>query len=122
MIKDLLRQKLEAKFPGVGFDILVPPNDKMGDYSTNVAFVTAETQKQKKAEATEKKKNLIRGNAEGTESAEMVAQKIVKELKQDKELLDVFEKIEAVKPGFVNFFLKDDFLRKKLSEIIGDKN
>ncbi|MBI4158049.1 MAG: arginine--tRNA ligase [Candidatus Yanofskybacteria bacterium] len=95
----MLRQKLEVKFPGVNFDVLIPPNDKMGDYSTNLAFTRN------------------RGNTEESESAETVAQKIVEELKQDKDLGEIFDRIEYAKPGFVNFFLKKEFLQKQLVEI-----
>src|SRR3989344_2302689 len=97
-MKIWLKNKIKALRPGVDFDILVPPDDKMGAYSTNVAFTRN------------------RGNAEGTENAEETAKKLVEELKQDKELTVVCEKIEAVKPGFVNFFLKREFLQKQLVE------
>lgn len=96
MVKRLLRQKLENKLPGVDFDVLTPPDDKMGDYSTNVAFVSAKNEG----------KNPMK-----------VGEELVAGLKEDKELADVFEKIEVVKPGFINFFLKKEFLQKQLAEI-----
>src|SRR3989344_5590189 len=109
MVKDLLKQKLEAKFPGVDFDILVSPSfakasegkPDLGDYSTNIAFVLAKKEG----------KNPMKTGEE-----------LAVELSKDKELSDIFEKIEAVKPGFVNFSLKKEFLWKKLKEISGDKN
>ena len=98
----MLKQKIENKFPGTDFDILVPPNPKMGDYSTNLAFAIAEARNK-------------------TENPEEIAEKLVAELKQDRDLADIFEKIEAVKPGFINFYFSDDFLRSKLGEISKDK-
>jgi len=118
MVKDILKQKLQIRFPGVGFDILVPPNDKMGDYSTNVAFVLA-TRPSHKATEGKEKEGLP---AQAGKGPMEVGEELASELSKDKDLAGIFEKIEAVKPGFVNFFLKDDFLRKKLSEITGDKN
>jgi len=96
MVKNLLRQKLEAKFSGLDFDILVPPDDKMGDYSTNIAFVLAKKESRDPIKAGEA---------------------LASELSKDKDLAGVFEKIEAVRPGFVNFFLKKEFIRKQLAEI-----
>ncbi|MBI3274114.1 MAG: hypothetical protein HYZ69_03135, partial [Candidatus Colwellbacteria bacterium] len=82
-MKTWLKDKIRGFLSGVDFDVLVPPDPEMGDYSTNAAFVLA---------------TRNRGNTEGAESAEEIAQKIVEELKQDKDLVGVFEKIEAVKP------------------------
>lgn len=101
MVSNLLRQKLAKRFSKLSFDILTPPDDKMGDYSTNLAFALAKK--------------------EGKDPIK-VGEELAAELSRDKELSDIFEKIEAVKPGFVNFYFKDDFLRKQLKEISGDKN
>ncbi|MEK7138805.1 MAG: arginine--tRNA ligase [Patescibacteria group bacterium] len=101
MVKDLLRQKLEERFGGVDFDILTPPNSEMGDYSVNVAFVLAQTESKNPFE---------------------VGQKLAADLAKDKDLTEIFEKIEAVKPGFINFHLSDNFLRKHLTTIGDDKN
>src|SRR3989344_3708253 len=102
MIKDLLRQKLEAKFPGVGFDILVPPNYKMGDYSTNVAFVLATRPSHKATEGKEKEGLPAQAGRGPME----VGEELASELSKDKGLAGIFEKIEVIKPGFINFFLK----------------
>ncbi|OGN03181.1 MAG: arginine--tRNA ligase [Candidatus Yanofskybacteria bacterium RIFCSPHIGHO2_01_FULL_43_42] len=96
MVKRLLKQKLEKYFPGVDFDILVPPDDKMGDYSTNVAFVLAKK--------------------EGKDPMK-VGEELAVDLRKDRDLIGIFEKIEVVKPGFVNFFLGKEFLQKQLEEI-----
>ena len=100
MVKHLLKQKISDKFPGTDFDILIPPDDKMGDYSVNVAFVVAKS--------------------EGKDPM-AVGDEIVADLGKDEDLADVFEKIETVKPGFINFYFKDDFLREKLGEISKEK-
>ena len=102
MIKGLLRQKLAGIFLDVDFDILIPPDEKMGDYSTNIAFALARANRE---------------NKEGTDSAEKIAENLVRELKLDKNIADIFEKVEAVQPGFVNFFLKKEFLQRQLAEI-----
>ncbi|MBI2068771.1 MAG: arginine--tRNA ligase [Candidatus Yanofskybacteria bacterium] len=96
MIKRWLKDKIQEYYPDSEFDVLTPPDDKMGDYSVNLAFVLA-------------KKN---GTSPAEEGEELAAG-----LSKDKDLADVFEKIEAVKPGFVNFFLKKEFLQKQLVKI-----
>lgn len=80
----------------MGFEVLIPPDRKMGDYSVNLAFVLA-------------KKN-------GTSLADE-GKKIVEKFLADKELGERFGNIEFVAPGFVNLFLKKEFLQKQLAEI-----
>ena len=96
MIKTKLKNIISVRHPGVNFDIFIPPDEKMGDYSTNAAFVSA-----KKAG-----KNPMK-----------VGEELADDLGKDKGLTDIFEKIEVVKPGFVNFFLKKDFFQTQLGEI-----
>lgn len=101
MVKYLLKQKLEKKFPGLNFDILTPPNMDMGDYSTNAAFALAQKDRR---------------------NPEEVAKELIEEFKQDKNFNELFKRIEFAAPGFINFYLDDNFLRKQLKEINSDKN
>lgn len=67
-----------------------------GDYSTNIALVSA-----KKTGKNPKEK----------------AEEIVLELKKDPELGEFVAKIEVAGPGFINFFLSESVLVKEISEI-----
>ena len=83
MLKSWLRKEISGKFPDIEFDILTPPDDKMGDYSINLAFVLA-------------KKNK--------EDLRVVAKQIIGDLMKD----DKFKRIVSItgeKNGFINFFL-----------------
>ena len=75
-----------------GFDLELPPNEKFGDLSTNVAMLIA---------AKEGKK------------PEDVAKDIVENLK-DKN----FEKIEIAGGGFINIYLSQKYLARELREIL----
>ena len=97
MIKFWLRKEISEKFPDVEFDILTPPDDKMGDYSTSLAFILA---KKKGMSPTEAGKDLVT------------------KLSSDKELGKKFSKIQLVPSGFINFYLSEDYLRTSLLEII----
>lgn len=97
MIKSWLRKEISGKFPDIEFDILTPPDVKMGDYSTNLAFVLA---KRDKIDPMSAGKNLI-GEFSG-----------------DKELSKKLIKIQLVPPGFINFYLSEECLRTSLLEII----
>ncbi len=99
MIKSWLRREISNKFPDIDFDILTPPDDKMGDYSINMAFVVA---KREKISPMDAGKNLI-GEFSG-----------------DKEFGKKFSKIQLVPPGFINFHLSEDFLRSSVEVIIKD--
>ena len=99
MLKSWLREEISSKFPDIEFDILTPPDEKMGDYSVNLAFALA---KREKIQPMEAGKNLI-GEFSG-----------------DKELGKKFGKIQLVPPGFINFYLGEDYLQKQLEEISKD--
>jgi len=96
MIKVWLKKEISEKYPNVEFDILTPPDDKMGDYSINLAFVLA------------KKEN---------KNPREVAQKIVNDLMEDDSFKEKKLKMEE-KNGFINFYLSEDRLRNSLVEII----
>src|SRR3989344_5528539 len=96
MLKSWLRKQISDKFPDIEFDILIPLDDKMGDYSTNIAFILA---KKKKISPMDAGKNLI-GEFSG-----------------DKEFGKKFSNIQLVQPGFINFYLSEEFLQKQLAEI-----
>src|SRR5690606_25633722 len=93
MPRTLLAKKLNTMFSGLAFDILTPPDEKMGDYSVNIPFLLA------KHEKTDPFKK---------------AEQLAEELKADGELCLVFSKIEAAKPGYVNFTIHEDHLRNSI--------
>ncbi|OGM98269.1 MAG: arginine--tRNA ligase [Candidatus Yanofskybacteria bacterium RIFCSPLOWO2_01_FULL_41_34] len=97
MIKKWLRKEISDRIPGVGFDILMPSEDMLGDYSTNLAFVLA------------KKKGI---------SPIEAGKDLVEELLGDKELGKKLRKIQLVPPGFINFYLSEDYLRNSLVEVV----
>ncbi len=101
MVKDLLKSIISKEYPGVGFDILIPPDEKLGDYSTNLAFVLA------------KKENKNPADIGGELAAKFLG---------NKQLKEIFAKIEFVGPGFVNFTLSDYFLRESLSQVLDKKD
>ncbi|KKR02540.1 MAG: Arginine-tRNA ligase [Candidatus Yanofskybacteria bacterium GW2011_GWA1_39_13] len=96
MLKDWLKNEISSKYPDTEFDILTPSDDKMGDYSVNLAFVLA------------KKEN---------KNPREVAQKIVDDLMEDDSFKEKKLKIEE-KNGFINFYLSEDYLRNSLAEVI----
>lgn len=102
MIRKWLKDIISKQYPDVDFDILTPPEPAMGDYSVNLAFVLAKREKN---------------------SPMNTGKSLVSEFSSKKEFSEKFQKIELVPPGFINFYLKEDFLRLALKEILkqGDK-
>jgi len=76
------------------FTVEVPENKNYGDYATNVALI------------------LVPRRGSGQSPME-IAEEIKSKIKSD-----LFEKIEVVGPGFINFYLKPEFLQEKIREII----
>ena len=83
MFRTWLHEILTRRYPGISFDILVPPDPAMGDFSTNIAMVA-------KKDAKEICDALM------ADGAERIA------------------KCDVAGPGFVNIFLKDEYLRARL--------
>jgi arginyl-tRNA synthetase len=79
-----------------------------GDYSTNIAMIIC------RSGIT---RILTRKDTEKLTPIK-VADILVVELKNYKESRDLFEKIEIVKPGFINFFLSEKYLQKQVIEIL----
>lgn len=71
-----------------------PADSKFGDYSTNVAMVVAKKEKKNPRE---------------------VAEEIIKKI--DLKNNELVEKVEIAGAGFINFFLKKDYLYKRAEEI-----
>ena len=105
MIINILRQRIQNYIKELikdeqGINNLVveePKNEKFGDLSTNASMVLAPLLKENPLEIAEKLK---------------------------RELISKFEEVEdisIVKPGFINFNLKDDFIKKALQEIVKKK-
>jgi len=80
-----------------GVEIGKTENDKFGDYSTNAALKLAKK--------------------EGRNPLEL-AKELVEKINQDKAGREIFARVEAVKPGFINFFLSPDYLQRQVAEIL----
>ena len=100
MIKRVIRSKvkeiLESLYPehkDTFFEVEVPKNEAFGDYSTNVALV-------------------LKGKV-GKPPRE-IAQSFVERLNQEEN----FSKLEIAGPGFINFWIAEDFYRKNLKDLL----
>ncbi|RJQ29756.1 arginine--tRNA ligase, partial [Candidatus Parcubacteria bacterium] len=95
-MKEKLRKILEKiAHAGVSFDIFVPEHDAHGHYSTNLALRLA---KERKTDPM------------------ALAEKLVGELGKAAPR-DLFERVEAARPGFVNFWLSKEVLQSELKRI-----
>lgn len=101
MIKDEIIEKLKESLKKIGgndeeIDLQPPVNADFGDYSTSIAL---------KLSKQLKKNPMV----------------IAEDIKKNFEKTDLIEKIEIVKPGFINFFIKNnhllDFTRRSSEEV-----
>ncbi len=93
-IKQQIKQAVADKYglKNVEFQVDYPPQEKMGDYSANVAMVLA---KQLKANPLE------------------IGQTLAEQIKPG-----MFEKIEVVKSGFINFYLSHTWAAEQIKNIL----
>jgi len=101
--KQILRDNIDkltaaAGWPEVKYQIEYPPSPEMGDHSCNVAMVLARALKKNPLEIA----GEIRGRL-----APLLAGAI--------------EKIEAVRPGFLNFYLTEKFLGGEIKKILAEQ-
>lgn len=99
-IKKAQKEKIFPKFDVLEIKIEHPEEKTHGDYSTNIAMATVKEAKKSPME---------------------IAKLIVKNLESKIKNQGFFEKIEVVKPGFINFFLSKEFLQKQIIEILKQK-
>src|SRR3989344_4973604 len=96
-----LKNKIQKFYFDVDFDVLIPPNDKLGDYSINLPFVLAKKENKKPPD---------------------IGQEIIEKLAGDKEFKNYFEKIELAGVGYINFYLSGDYIKEQLAEISKNEN
>jgi len=88
MFRSWLHETLARAYPGHLFDILVPPDPAMGDYSTNLAMVLAKQAKKNPREVAGEVCAALQAANDGR-----------------------IGRCEPAGPGFVNVFIADDWLR-----------
>ncbi|MCX7738056.1 MAG: arginine--tRNA ligase [Hydrogenothermaceae bacterium] len=101
-IKQQIIQKLKQYIPEVSqiedrISLEIPKDEKLGDFSTNVAFLLARTLKSSPVEIAKKVSEMLSG-------------------------MDTFSKVEVAGGGFINFFLSDGYYRGVLQEVIREKD
>ena len=97
MIKDIVLKSLQESLKRLGvseseIDLQPPANAAFGDYSTSVAL---------------KLSKLLKKNP----------MEIAEEVKKNFSKSDFIEKIEIVKPGFINFWISEKYLLKQTEQI-----
>lgn len=100
-IKKLIKETIEQSLGVSDFVVEHPGDEKMGDWSTNVAMVMAK----------EKSENP-------RELAGVIVEKLIKEPKLSKRV----NKIEVAGPGFINFFMNDLVGLMSLKEVLNKEN
>ncbi|MBI5742769.1 MAG: arginine--tRNA ligase [Candidatus Niyogibacteria bacterium] len=104
MIKQELQKTIKEALAKLGitggdFSVERPADPKNGDYSTNVALVSA------------KKSTGI--------NPKVLAGKIVDELAKSDEFLKIVEKMAVAGPGFINIWLTDGALVNEVNKVVG---
>lgn len=93
MIRQLVEKTVkDLGLPKVEFAIEHPKDESHGDYSCNIAMVV------------------------GSGSPRELAEKLVKQIYKDPFFVKTFEKVEVAGPGFINFYLKQEFLAEEVTK------
>jgi len=98
-IKELQKEKIFPKFEPPKIKVEHPEEKAHGDYATNIAMVIAGQVKKNPMEIAEALKSKVKGQKS-----------------------KVFDEVEVVKPGFINFFLSKEYLLKEIKTILREKD
>ena len=100
MIRKRIEKLIRESLPEIKIEIKIerPANKEYGDYSSNIAMVLSKILNEDSFKIAKKIKSRI-------------------ENKNPK----IFERVTAEKPGFINFYLKKEYLQDKLREILEKK-
>ena len=121
MIKQKIAEELKKALVDLGIEgvepkLDVPKGESHGDYSSNIAMIAF-------AKNQESRIPSARAQGEGKnqewKSPLELAQKIVSQFMIHNSKFMILEKIEAIKPGFINFWLSRQYLLEHLREIVG---
>ncbi len=93
VIIEILKNKLEIE-EEINFTVEIPKEEKFGDFSTNIAMVLSKRLKKKPRDIAENIKQIIEENYK-----------------------NIFQKIEIAGPGFINFFISNNFWNSVFKEI-----
>ena len=96
-IRELIKR---AVAPETDFDVLVPPDPKLGDYSTNLAFVLAKKM---------------------GENPVSLANKLIEQIKTS-DKYHLLARVDLAQPAFINFWLSSSVLEAELRLILKKKN
>lgn len=105
MLRKLIEEDLKRVVKDLGYkstDIVctIPRNSRFGDYSTNLVLQLAK-----------------QSSADSYQSSSKIANQILKKLEKP----DYLEKAEIAGGGFINFFIKKEFLANDIKEILESK-
>src|SRR3990167_8012574 len=87
-----------------------PQNDKHGDYSSNIAMAIFSRSKITRSASSGQKSKI--------DSPLEMASEIVKTFNSQLSILNFLEKAEVAPPGFINFWLSEEFLIGKMEKVI----
>ncbi len=107
-IEDYLKKVIGDKIP---VEVFVPENEKFGHYSTNIAL---------KLRNTRIFADNTQINADKLTSMD-IARRVVDSVNKIAPK-NFFEKIEVAAPGFINFFISQEYLAENLKEILNKKD
>ncbi len=100
LIKDCLANWLESRSVSADFEVSLSQNLQYGDFSSNIALIAS--------------KKIENSNTRA------LAEEVIAFLHENAEIQDIFEKIEAAGPGFINFYLTTKYLQNTLTEVAQD--
>lgn len=119
MVEETIKKAISE---AVGIDvseieISVPPVSEHGDYTSNVAmqlFAKLQETKSKKQTKSDSQNSKFKSPRE-------LAEELSQKLLEDKQVTQIASDIKVEGPGFINFFLKTDYLVKAMQDVLDKK-
>jgi arginyl-tRNA synthetase len=135
MLKNLITKEIEkttkklfAKEMGppkgeASFSVYPTENSAFGDYASNVALVVKDTKKSRSSASNSEEAKLQNPSSEREQFKNPMdrAEAIREKLLQSEKIKEYISEIKLEKPGFINFFVKDEVYIHNIGEILTKK-
>ncbi|MCK4592850.1 arginine--tRNA ligase, partial [Candidatus Parcubacteria bacterium] len=119
-IKEIISEAVKDLYKDVeipDFVVEWPQDKNFGDYASNVAMVLAEKLNRNPMEIAEEIKNILRQAQDDNNNVIVSLSNHQSDINED-----LFSEITIAKPGFINFRISDQCLRKNLCGILKKKD
>ena len=123
-VEQIIKESIRKIVGEVEVNLEVPNVSEHGDYSTNIAMAmfTQQRTKNNKQNTENTKSPRFKVQSSKFDNPRDLAERLVQTLQEDKKLMQTVSDIKVAGGGFVNFYLKKEYLFKVMQKVLDKGN